>query len=96
MMNNLVYNDWERKESLFREKSDKEKYQKQIEDLFRQLKDVKHCCWFICNTSNKSAFNISRKINAISWISINYFLSYIINFFFQNNFYNLKLFSNKK
>ena len=68
MMNNLVYNDWERKESLFREKSDKENYQKQIEDLFTQLKDVKHCCWFIyccwfiCNTSNKSAFNISRKL----------------------------------
>ena len=25
-------------------KIDKENYQKQIEDLFRQLKDVKHCC----------------------------------------------------
>ncbi len=81
MMNNLVYYDWERKESLFREKSDKENYQKQIEDLFTQLKDVKHCCWFIYNTSNKAAFNISRKINVISWISINYFLSYIIPFF---------------
>ena len=44
MMYNLVYHDRERKESLFREKSDKENYQKQIEDLFRQLKDVKHCC----------------------------------------------------
>ncbi len=41
MMNNLVYNDWERKESLFREKSDKENYQKQIEDLFTQLKEEK-------------------------------------------------------
>jgi hypothetical protein len=44
MMNDIVYNEREKKESLFREKADKENYQKQIEDLFTQLKDVKHCC----------------------------------------------------
>ena len=40
-MYNLSYNNWETKESLFREKADKENYQKQIEDLSTQLKDVK-------------------------------------------------------
>ncbi len=41
MMNDIVYNEREKKESLFREKADKENYQKQIEDLSTQLKDVK-------------------------------------------------------
>ena len=41
MKNNIEYNERERKENLFREKADKENYQKQIEDLSTQLKDVK-------------------------------------------------------
>ena len=66
MMNDIVYNEREKKESLFREKADKENYQKQIEDLSTQLKDVKINYKNYYEQTTNELHSVQREFHAVN------------------------------
>ena len=66
MMNDIVYNEREKKESLFREKADKENYQKQIEDLSTQLKDVKINYKNYYEQATNELHSVQREFHAVN------------------------------